>query len=61
MIALGGSSMSLSFDQHAILELFNLDPSKIEDIQFHNDFGSAIVDVLLRPYYKPVLIAEIRR
>lgn len=53
--------MSLSFDQHAILELFNLDPSKIEDIQFHNDFGSAIVDVLLRPDYKPVLIAEIRR
>lgn len=51
MIALGGRSMSLSFDQHAILELFNLDSSKIEDIQFHNDFGSAIVDVLLRPDY----------
>ena len=43
--------MSLSFDQHAILELFNLDPSKIKDIQFHNDFGSTIVDVLLRPDY----------
>lgn len=45
--------MSQSSEKQAILELFNLDQSRIEDIEYHNDNGNAIVDVLLCADYPP--------
>lgn len=45
--------MSGSTEKQAILELFNLDQSRIKEVEYHNDNGSAVVDILLRADYPP--------
>ena len=45
--------MSESSEKQAVLELFNLDRDRVEDISYYNLNGDTVIEVLLRPDYPP--------
>ena len=43
--------MSGQSEKQAVLEFFNLDPGMVESVIFHNENGTAVVDIFLQVDY----------